>query len=288
VSAGAHTLPAALGPSRPTGETVALGPGTALGGREAALRSAATVCLAGIALVQAIELPSVFARGGQFAAASMAAMAICIALGLALSAAPADHAAALWRLVAAAATLVMAGWALPRAFALPGLEPDGYGGQAVVGALDRWASMPGAICAGLAFVCLPVAVVAYPPRRPSPRALATALAVLATLGPGVWVGLVALGPGAVGGEQSLAQGHVHSHAGHAGGVVPEDIEYRPGSGRAGGHYLVSVTPPARHTTLGSGLLIAAASIFAVGAVGYLRRRTAPDGPVVRSLEGRPA
>jgi hypothetical protein len=105
----------------------------------------------------------------------------------------------------------------------------------------------------------------------------------------VWVGLVALGPGAVGGEQSLAAGHVHSHAGHSAAAIPEAIQFRPGSGRAGGHFLVSVTPPARHTALGLGLMTAATLVFAAGAVGHLRRRAAPAAPALRTgLEGRPA
>ena len=275
MSAGAHPLPVALATSRPAQTTVVPEPEGLLSRREATLRSTATVSLVGIALVQAIELPSLFARGGQFALMSMAAMAVCTGLGVALTAAPADVARPLWRLVAAAAVVVLAGWALPRAFTVPGLEQDGYGGAAVVGAFEKWASPAGAICAALAIVCLSVAGVARPPARPAARALATALAVLVALGPGVWVALVALGPGAVGGEQSLAEGHVHSHAGHAAGVIPEAIQYRPGSGRQGGHYVVAVTPPARQSPLAVGLIGAAALMFTAGAVTHLRRRGTP-------------
>ena len=71
--------------------------------REALLRSAATVCLAGIALVQAIELPSLLALGGQFAVLSLAAMAVSVGLGLALAAAPARMARQVWGVVAATA-----------------------------------------------------------------------------------------------------------------------------------------------------------------------------------------
>lgn len=282
MTAGAHSLPRALAPAA-TEVLLTSKADAALSRREATLRSTATVCLAGIALVQAIELPSLFARGGQFAVMSMAAMGICIALGLALTAAPSAAAGPIWRLVAAAAVVVLAGWALPRAFVLPGMEPDGYGGQAVLSAMDRWASMPGAICAALAIGCLLVTVVARGAARPAARALATSLAVLATVGPGVWVGLVALGPGALGGEQSLTAGHVHSHAGHAAGVISEDIRYRPGSGRAGGHYLVAVSPPVRHTPVELGLLTAGALAFALSAIGHLRRRSAPG--VQAGLEG---
>jgi len=289
VTAGAHSLPVGLAARSATDVIATPDPHAALSGREAALRSTATVCLTGIALVQAIELPSLFAQGGQFAVLSMAAMAVCIGLGLVLTAAPAGAARPLWRLVATAAILVLAGWALPRAFTVPGLEPDGCGGQALVSALDRLASMPGAVCAALAIACLVIAGVAGRPDRPAARALATALAVLATVGPGVWVGFVALGPGAVGGEQALAAGHVHSHAGHSAAALPEAIEYRPGSGRAGGHYLVAVTPPARPTPLRLGLVLAATLAFTVSAVGHLRRRGTPGAPAMPSgPEGRPA
>jgi hypothetical protein len=288
VSAGAHPLPLAVGASRAAEPTVAPQREAALGRREATLRSTATVCLAGIAVVQAIELPSLFARGGRFAVLSMATMAVCTVLGVALTAAPANGAGPLWRLVAAAAVMVLAGWALPRAVTVPGLEHDGYGGAAAAGALQTWASPSGAICAALAVVCLAVAGVPRLGARPSARALATGLAVLVAVAPGAWVAAVALGPGAVGGEQSLAQGHVHSHAGHAASVIPEAIEYRPGSGRAGGHYVVAVTRPARQTPVELGFIGAAALMFTVGAVTHLRRRSTPPAVVQAGPEGRRA
>jgi len=279
-------LPVGLATSRPTQTTVMPKPDAALSRREATLRSTATVCLVGIALMQAIELPSLFAQGGHFALMSMAAMAVCTALGVALTAVPAAAGGPLWRLVAATAVVVLAGWALPRALTVPGLEQDGYGGAAVVSAVDRWASPAGAVCAGLALVCLLVAGFARQPARPAARALATAVAVAVAVGPGVWVALVALGPGAVGGEQSLAQGHVHSHAGHAAGVVPEAIQYRPGTGH-GGDYVVAVTRPARSTPFAVALIGTAALMFTAGAITHLRRRSAP-GAVRSGLEGEPA
>jgi hypothetical protein len=276
-------LPLALGAARPADTAVAPRPEAVLSRREATLRASATVCLAGIALVQAIELPSLFTQGGQFAVLSMVVMAAWTALAVALAAAPADAGTALWRLVAAAAVLVLAGWALPRAVTVPGLEQDGYGGAAVVSAWQKWATPGGGVCAALATVCLLTAGRARRPALPAARALATALAVLAVLGPGVWVALVALGPGAVGGEQSLAQGHVHSHAGHAAGVVPEAIQYRPGTGPAGGRYVVAVTTPAHHTPLEIGLIGAAALMFTAGAVTHLRRRSALRAPASASV-----
>src|SRR4051794_41298069 len=116
----------------------------------------------------------------------MAAMAVCLALAVALAAAPADAGGPAWRLVASTAAVVLAASAVPHAFTVPGLED----------ARGEWASPASTICAALAAVCLLLAVVAGRRRRPAARALATALAVLVTVGPGVWVGLVALGPGA--------------------------------------------------------------------------------------------
>src|SRR3954451_17114675 len=89
--------------------------------REATLRSAATTCLVGIALVQAIGLPFLFAQGRQLAVLSMAALALCLGLGMALAAAPAGGGRQLWRVVAAAAVVVLAGWAVPHVVAVPEL-----------------------------------------------------------------------------------------------------------------------------------------------------------------------
>src|SRR4051812_47000172 len=111
--------------------------------REATLRSAATTCMAGIALVQAIELPSLFVQGRQFGVLSLATMAVCILLGWALAAAPAN-ARQLWHVVAAAAVLVLAGWAVPHAVAVPG----------VASAQGDWTAMPGGAAAGLAAASL--------------------------------------------------------------------------------------------------------------------------------------
>src|SRR5919199_570314 len=107
---------------------------TTLSRREATMRSAATTCLAGIALVQAIELPSLFVQGRQFGVLSIAAMLLCVGLGLALTAAPAG-AAWLWRTVAGGAGLVFAGWAVPRLYALPRMAHQ----------KGNWAAMPGAV-----------------------------------------------------------------------------------------------------------------------------------------------
>src|SRR3954462_12929259 len=193
--------------------------GAVLSRREATLRSAATVCLAGIALVQAIGLRSVFVEGWRFAVLSLAAMVMCVGLGLVLAAAPAAAAGPVWRLVASASVVVLAGWALPRAFTVPGLDET----------RGEWASVPGSVCGGLAAACLAAAGLAGRPTRPAARALATALAVMVALAPGVWVLLRGLGPGAAGGGQSLATGRVHGHD-HSSAAVPEAIRYRRAPG----------------------------------------------------------
>lgn len=230
--------------------------------REAGLRSAATICLAGIALLQAIELPVMLVAGGRFAALSIAAIALCLGLGLALAAAPAGAAGQLWRLVAAGAVLVLAGWAVPRAVAVPGLA--GHEGH--------WTAMPGAGCGALAAACLVLAVVAVPPRRVAARGLATAVAVLVAVAPGVGALLVALGPGLPGGETSLAAGvHTHSHP----GLDEALIRFEPIAGGNGGHYVYGIPAPPHQTALGVAMAVAAAFVFVYGAVGCLRRRRVP-------------
>jgi hypothetical protein len=229
--------------------------------REATLRSAATTCLAGIALVEAILLPSLFTQGRQFAVLAAAAMAVCLGLGLALAAAPAGAGRHLWRLVAATAVLVIAGWLAPRVFAIPGLTHH----------KGHWAAAPAAACAALAFGALVVAVVAVPPTRASMRGLATALAVAIGLAPGAGALFVALGPGLSGGETSLAAGvHVHGHA----GLDEKQIVFQPLPGGRGGHYVYKATVAPHQTAFGIALIIVAALVFTYGAVGYLRRRTA--------------
>jgi hypothetical protein len=233
---------------------------TALTRREASLRSAATTSLAAIALVQAIELPFLFVQGGQLAVLSMAAMAACVGVGLALAAASAGAARQVWRLVAATGALVLAGWAVPHAFAIPGAAGPG-----------RWTAMPGLVSAALAAVCLALAVAAVRPGRAAARTMAMTLAVVVALAPAAGMLLVGLGPGTVGGETVLASGgHLHSHG------SPEDaIVFQPFPDGRGGRYVYRTRPAPHQTPLGLGLIVGAGFIFTYGAVGYLRRRTVP-------------
>jgi len=245
---------------------------TALSRREATLRSAATTSLAGIALVQAIELPSLFSQGGQFGVLSIVAMALCIGLGWALAAAPAEAAPQMWRAVAGASALLLAGWAVPHAINVPGLS--GAGGD--------WTEMPGAACGVLAAASLVLAMVAAPPTRAAARGLLTAAGVLAALVPGVAVLFISLGPGVSGGESVLAaSGHIHSH-----GSPEAAIVFEPLPGGNGGHYVYKAIATPHPTLLGIALVLTATIFFTVGAVGHLRGRTAAAEPVLRSgIEG---
>jgi hypothetical protein len=238
----------------------------ALGRREAKLRAAAVACLTGVALVQAVGLAPLFSQSRPLGVLSLTAMTLCIALGFTLAAAPARASRQLWRLLAVTAALVVAGWAASRAFAIPGLP----------GSRGRWTAMPGAASAALAGVALVLALVAARPTRASARGLVTAAAVLAAMAPGTGVLLVATAPGPAGGETALAaSGHVHVHASRG-----PMLHLRPGSGRHGARYVISVTPRPRPTPLDVALVAAAALVFVSGAIGCLRRRSAPwaSGP----------
>ena len=240
--------------------------------REATLRSGATTCLAGIALVQAIELPSLFVQGRQLAVLCMAAMALCLVLGWALAAAPASAAGQLWRCVAAACALVLAAWAVLHAFAVPGLAGD----------RGDWTAMPGLACGVLAAAGLALAVAAARPTPVAWRGVAVALAVALALAPAVGVMLVALGPGTAGGETVLASGgHIHSH-----GSPESSIVFQPLPGGRGGHYVYRATPTPHRSGVELAVFVAAAFMFTYGAVMYLRGRSRPMA--VARLEQRPA
>jgi hypothetical protein len=242
--------------------------------REALLRSAATMCLAGIALVQAIELPSLLVQGGQFAVLSLAAMAACVGLGLALAATPARVARQVWGVVAAAGVLVFAGWAASRLFAVPGLAHH----------QGHWAALPGALVGALGAACVVLAAIAVRPTRAAARGLASAAAVLVALAPGVGMVLAAFGPGLTGGEAALSAGVQHSHA--HGGLDESQITFQALPGGHGGHYVYKATATPHQTALGVALIVIAALVFIYGAVGYLRRRSAPGAALnFSNLEG---
>ena len=254
---------------------------TVLSRREAMLRSVATTCLAGIALVQALGLPSLFVTGRQFGVLSMAAMTLCIALGWALAAAPADFSQRLWRLVAATAVLVLAGWAVPRLFAVPGLA---FQSDHQTTTLNGGSKLtPADASAALGAVCLVLSVVALRPTRAALRGLATAVAVLAAMSPALAALLVAVGPGTLGGETTLGTGsHHHGHA-----SFENAIKFRAGNGGLqGSHFVVAVTPQPHQTVFGVVLMVGMALVFVYGAIAYLRRRIGPaEGVALGGLEG---
>src|SRR3954466_5406561 len=131
------------------------------------------MCLAGIAFLQALELPSLLAQGRQLAVLSLAAMGLCIVLGWLLAATPDGVGRKLWHAVTGIAALVLAGRAVSHAASLPGLPSD----------RGDWTSMPGLVTGALAAVCLGVAIAAAPPTRSAVRGLATAPAVSLPLTP---------------------------------------------------------------------------------------------------------
>jgi hypothetical protein len=237
--------------------------------REAALRAAATTSLAGIALVQAIELPSLLAQGGQFAVLAAALLVSCLGLGWALASAPAGAAGFLWRAAGGTGALVVAGFAVPRAFWIPGSESI----------KAHWLTTAGTASAVLALVCIAVAIAAARPTRAAIRQLLAAAFVAAMLAPGVAVLLVAAGPTPPGGAEALTTGgHVHSHGGHANPAAVESaIVFAPLPG-GGGHYVYRLPATPRPTPVALGLIFAAAFMFTYGAITNLRRRTvAPAG-----------
>jgi hypothetical protein len=233
----------------------------ALSRREATLRSAATISLIGIALVQVTEMPPLLAQGRQLAVLALLAAGLCVGLGWKLASAPAESGSRVWRVVAATGALVLAGWVALHAFGIPGLAAD----------RGDWGSIAGLVSAALAVACLVLAVVAVRPSRAHVRALATALAVSLAIAPPAAVLLVALGPGASGGEAVLADGgHIHSH-----GSPENAIIFQPLPGGKGGHYVYKAKAIPHQTTFTLGLIVSAAFVFTYGAVVYLRRRTAP-------------
>jgi len=244
---------------------------TALSRREATLRSAATTCMAGIALIQAIELPPLFAQGRQLAIVALAAMGICIALGLALAATSASVTRQLWRVVGGTAAVILLGWVATHAVAVPGIESD----------RGSWATMPGVLTGALAAVCLVVAAIAAPLGRAELRGLAIGAVVAVALAPAAAVAIVALGPGTAGGETVLASGgHLHSA-----GSPENSIVFQPLPGGKGGQYVFKAKAIPHHSPFAIGLMSAAAFIFMYGAVGYLRRRSAPEDEQQHSLTG---
>src|SRR3954468_5114266 len=235
------------------------------------------MCLTGIALVQATEMPPLLAQGRQLAVLSLAATGLCVGLawqvaafsphapprggGVGPAAPPAAAAVRVWRVVAATAVLVLAGWGALHAFGIPGLAAD----------RGDWGSLPGIACAVLAAACIVVSIVATRPTRAAVRGVAAAFAVALALTPPAAVLLVALGPGASGGEAVLASGgHIHSH-----GSPESAIVFQPLPGGHGGHYVYKAKSIPHQTTVTFGLIVSAAFVFTYGAVVYLRRRSAP-------------
>src|SRR3954468_10005533 len=180
---------------------------TFLSRRETTLRSAATTCLTGIALIEAIYVPALWARGEQqLAVVSTAAVALCVVVAWALATARVGSPARLWCAVGATGALALTGWAASHASA----------SSRLAGALGGWAALPGGIAALLAAISLAVAVNAAAPRAAAFRVLSCA-GVAVPLPPPPIAGAMPhrVAPGAT----------VHSSGGHVhvGGSVEKSI-----------------------------------------------------------------
>ncbi|MEA2419758.1 MAG: copper transport protein, partial [Thermoleophilaceae bacterium] len=253
--------------------------------RQARLRSAAVAALAGLALVQVIELPYNLAQARHVAALSGLVAIGCMALAVTLAAARTPSGgAAVWRFVAAAGALLAGGWALTRAVPVPGLESG----------LGRWTTAPGLASAGLGLACVVLAVAGsrVRPSLAGAVCLLKASALALALVPAAGVLLVALGPGPSGGENTISgapHGHGHVHASAAAAT------FRPGFGGHAGHYIYPNATPPQLASWALALAVGAAALLTYLAAAALRRRSSPPpdapgrsiatGPVPGALAG---
>jgi hypothetical protein len=99
--------------------------------------------------------------------------------------------------------------------------------------------------------------------------------------------LAAFGPGLTGGETALSAGVHHHH--HSTGLDESQIVFQALPGGRGGHFVYRAAATPHQTVVGIVLMVLAALVFIYGAVGYLRRRSAPGAAVkdfsTSNLEG---
>ena len=188
----------------------------------------------------------------------MAAMALCVASAGRSPRRRRAPRGSCGALVAVTAVLVLAGWAAPRAFAVPGLTP----------ARGHWTAMPGAACAALAAVGARAGgrrrpshagVGARPGHRGGPAARAGARRRRAAR---------RAGAGPAGRRDGARRRRARPRDGLAFEMLRSKFRRQPGSGRDGGHYVDrgDLAAP-RQTPLEVALIAAAALIFIYGAVG---------------------
>lgn len=230
--------------------------------RQADLRAAAVAALAGLALVQVVQLPYGVAQARHLGVLSGLLAAAFVALAIAVAAARAASGGAVWRAVAAAGSLVAGGWVATRLVAIPGST----------GAIGRWTTVPGLASAGLGAACAALACRGSGARlsRAALATLAKAAVLIAALAPATCVLLVALGPGPAGGESTIAGaagGHSHVHVDIAPG-------FRPGFGGHSGHYIYPNATPPQLPAWALALAVAAAALFVYVVAGVLRGRCA--------------
>ena len=227
-----------------------------IGRREAGLRVAAIACLAGLALVQVVELPYSLARGGSLWLVSGLVVAACLALALVLVTADGAGGRAAWRAVAALGTVVVVGWVVTRLAAVAGMAASA----------GHWTTRPGLASALLGATAVALAAVGAGarPSRETAIAMAGGLGVVGALAPGAAAFVVATSPG----------------PGHHGGGQPI---FKPGFGGHAGHYVYpdAVPPHLPSWALALALGAAAALLYAGGAALHRRcpERLRLGGPV---------
>ncbi|HEY0345951.1 MAG TPA: copper resistance protein CopC [Solirubrobacteraceae bacterium] len=234
--------------------------------REVVLRSAAVAGLAGLALVQVIELPAGLAQGRHVAVLAGLLIGVCVVVARVLACGSGTSGGAGWRALAAVGALAVAGWAVTRAVAVPGLAT----------ATGDWTTAPGLAGAALGTACVALAAAGggAQPSRTAALALVKAAALVAALAPGAGALLVALGPGPRGGESTISEAspaHVHAHA-HA---APGAAAFRPGFGGHAGHYVYPNAVAPHLPAWALALAVGAAALLTYLAIAALRGRAAP-------------
>ena len=230
--------------------------------REVVLRSAAVAGLAGLALVQVIELPAGLAQGRHVAVLAGLLIGVCVVVARVLACGSGTSGGAGWRALAAVGALAVAGWAVTRAVAVPGLAT----------ATGDWTTAPGLAGAALGTACVAVAAAGggAQPSRAAALALVKAAALVAALAPGAGALLVALGPGPRGGESTIAEASpAHVHA------APGAAAFRPGFGGHAGHYVYPNAAAPHLPAWALALAVGAAALLTYLAIAALRGRAAP-------------
>jgi hypothetical protein len=206
----------------------------------------------------------------------MAAMTLCIALGGRSQAAPAIPPAGCGRLVAATAVLVLAGWAVPRLFAVPGLA---FQSDHQTTPQRREQADAGDASAALGAVCLVLSVVALRPTRAAlarPRHRGGRARRMSPPSRGV--------RGARAGH-ARRRDSARTGAHHHGTRRSRTPSVPAGSGLHGSHFVVAVTPQPHQSVFGVALMVSLALVSSTGRSRTCRRSEPAAAMALRGLEG---